>query len=132
MISANMTNYYRMRRTETFKGYVDADTKAEVIAFKALQEMREREDSQISKAEKAEQGGSGLCLGYTRVEDALPPRAGRYLCIWKGVDYPEYPDGIEDVLNFSGEYFHFEKVFSPGKVKVTHWMELPDRNTACK
>lgn len=45
VISANLSHLYKMRRTACYKGYVEADTKAEVIAFKALQEMEERENN---------------------------------------------------------------------------------------
>lgn len=43
IISANLYNYYQLCRSETPKGYTDADIEAEVICFKALREMRERE-----------------------------------------------------------------------------------------
>lgn len=42
IISANLTNYYKMRRDEKFKGYTETDTEAEVMAFMALREMAER------------------------------------------------------------------------------------------
>lgn len=43
IISANLTNYYRMRRGPGFeKGYVPADNEAEVICFMALKQMEER------------------------------------------------------------------------------------------
>ena len=43
IISANLANYYRMRRGPGFeKGYVPADTEAEVICFIALKQMEER------------------------------------------------------------------------------------------
>lgn len=43
IISANLNQLYKMRRDENFKGYVDAETEAEVICFKALQEMERSE-----------------------------------------------------------------------------------------
>ena len=43
IISANLMDLYKHRRaTYGGKGYTDADTTAEVICFKALQEMEER------------------------------------------------------------------------------------------
>ena len=42
IISANLADLYKKRRTESFKGYVDAEVEAEVICFKALKEMEER------------------------------------------------------------------------------------------
>lgn len=39
IISANLAEFYKMRRTNTFKGWTEADTEAEVIAFQALQRM---------------------------------------------------------------------------------------------
>ena len=39
IISANLYNYYNLCRSETSKGYTDADIEAEVICFKALKEM---------------------------------------------------------------------------------------------
>ena len=42
VISANLAELYKRRKSDAYKGYTDADIKAEVIAFKALQEMEER------------------------------------------------------------------------------------------
>ena len=43
IISANLMDLYKMRRaTYGGKGYTEADTEAEVICFKALQEMEKR------------------------------------------------------------------------------------------
>lgn len=61
---------------------------------------------------------------YNSIEDGPPPLPGRYLCIRKGLDHP---DGQEDVLYFNGEYFPWERVYSSGRVVVTHWMRLPAR-----
>jgi hypothetical protein len=44
IISANLMELYKLKKTDTFKGYVDADVEAEVICFKALQEMYERSE----------------------------------------------------------------------------------------
>ncbi len=46
VISANLAHLYKMRRIACYKGYVEADTMAEVITFKALQEMEEREKNE--------------------------------------------------------------------------------------
>ena len=43
VISGNLAQLYKMLKTPCFNGYVPADTEAEVIAFKALQEMQERQ-----------------------------------------------------------------------------------------
>lgn len=43
VISRNLAKLYSLCRTPHCKGYVPADTEAEVIAFKALQEMQERQ-----------------------------------------------------------------------------------------
>lgn len=40
IISSNLAHLYKLRRDDNYKGYVDADTEAEVIAFKALQLMQ--------------------------------------------------------------------------------------------
>ena len=44
IISANLTNLYKMRRAMNpkDKGYTEAETQAEVICFQALKEMQER------------------------------------------------------------------------------------------
>ena len=47
IISANLALLYSIRkellqRGEGYKGYTDADLEAEVVCFKALQEMQER------------------------------------------------------------------------------------------
>ncbi len=42
IISANLSDLYKKRRDEHFKGYVEADIQAEVICFQALKEMEER------------------------------------------------------------------------------------------
>ena len=42
IISANLFELYKRRRTETFKGYTETETEAEVIAFKALKEMEKK------------------------------------------------------------------------------------------
>lgn len=44
IISANLATLYRIRRAQNpgDKGYDDADTEAEVMAFRALKEMQER------------------------------------------------------------------------------------------
>lgn len=43
IISANLANYYRMRRGTGFeKGYTPADTEAEVVCLLALKHMEER------------------------------------------------------------------------------------------
>lgn len=49
IISANLKKFYELRRTPAFKGYVEDDTMAEVIAFKALQEKAEREENKPMK-----------------------------------------------------------------------------------
>ena len=46
IVSANRARFYKMRKTPTFKGYVDADTEAEVICFKALKEMDEKNNAE--------------------------------------------------------------------------------------
>lgn len=48
-ISHNLADYYKTRRTPTYPGYDHTDTQAEVIAFKALQEMAEREENKPLK-----------------------------------------------------------------------------------
>jgi hypothetical protein len=42
IISANLTELYKLRRAETFKGYTEAETEAEVICFMALKLLEER------------------------------------------------------------------------------------------
>ena len=42
IISANLMELYKLKRTENFKGFTDADIQAEVICFRALKEMEER------------------------------------------------------------------------------------------
>lgn len=63
VISRNLANYYRMRCTETFNGYDGVDTEAEVIAFKALQEMEER----MSKADKSALHEKTSCAAHEEV-----------------------------------------------------------------
>ena len=41
-ISANLAELYARRRNNVYNGYKDTDIQAEVVAFKALQEMEER------------------------------------------------------------------------------------------
>lgn len=50
IISANLNDHYKARRAmhPTSKGYTEAEIEAEVICFKALQEMDER----VSKEKK--------------------------------------------------------------------------------
>lgn len=36
IISANLMELYKLKRTDTFKGYTEADIEAEVICFTAL------------------------------------------------------------------------------------------------
>lgn len=45
IVSANLATLYRIRRAQNpdYKGFDDADSEAEVIAFRALKEMEERE-----------------------------------------------------------------------------------------
>jgi len=45
IISANLMQLYKWRRANNpnFKGYTDAEVEAEVICFKALEEMQEKE-----------------------------------------------------------------------------------------
>ena len=49
IISANMERLYKMRKTNCFKGYTEAETEAEVICFKALQEMEKRQSREKQK-----------------------------------------------------------------------------------
>lgn len=42
IISANLADLYKKRKDTCFKGYFDKDIQAEVICFKALQEMEKR------------------------------------------------------------------------------------------
>lgn len=42
IISADLADLYKMRKSKCFKGYTDAEIKAEVICFEALKEMEER------------------------------------------------------------------------------------------
>lgn len=44
IISANLADLYKKRKTNCFKGCVDADVQAEVICFQALKEMEEKND----------------------------------------------------------------------------------------
>lgn len=44
IISSNLMELYKCKRTETFKGYTAADLEAEVLCFKALREMYERNE----------------------------------------------------------------------------------------
>ena len=55
VISANLAHLYKMRRAACYKGYVEADTIAEIIAFKALQEMEEREKNEPLKLAELKQ-----------------------------------------------------------------------------
>lgn len=41
IISANLLELYKRRRTDKFKGYTDSETEAEVIVFMALKKMEE-------------------------------------------------------------------------------------------
>lgn len=45
IISANLAELYKLKRTDTYKGYTDADVQAEVVCFKALKEMEERNNA---------------------------------------------------------------------------------------
>ena len=51
IISANMMQLYKMRRAENpnFKGYTDAEVEAEVICFKALEQMEKQEKENENK-----------------------------------------------------------------------------------
>lgn len=46
IISANLCDLYKMRKTKCFKGYTDADIQAEVICFQALKEKEERDNAE--------------------------------------------------------------------------------------
>lgn len=46
IISANLAELYKRKRTKNFKGYTDDDVQAEVICFKALKEMEERNNAE--------------------------------------------------------------------------------------
>ena len=43
IISANLFDLYKKRKTKRFRGYTDADVEAEIICFRALKEKEERE-----------------------------------------------------------------------------------------
>lgn len=45
IISANLATLYKIRKDDKFKGYTDAEIDAEIICFKALQEMNQRSDN---------------------------------------------------------------------------------------
>jgi hypothetical protein len=45
IISANLTELYKLKKTDTFKGYTEADLDAEVWCFIALKEMYERSNT---------------------------------------------------------------------------------------
>ena len=45
IIAANLAELYKLKRTDTYKGYTDADVQAEVVCFKALKEMEERNNA---------------------------------------------------------------------------------------
>lgn len=55
IISGNLAQLYKMLKTPCFRGYVPADTEAEVIAFKALQELQERTDPKTLSIEELRQ-----------------------------------------------------------------------------
>jgi hypothetical protein len=38
--SANLMELYKLKKTDTFKGYTDADIEAELICFKAVNRMQ--------------------------------------------------------------------------------------------
>ena len=48
IISANLCDLYKKRKTNCFKGYVDAEIEAEVICFKALKEMEKKFKNEMS------------------------------------------------------------------------------------
>ena len=53
IISANLWDLYKKRRTETYKGYTEADTEAEVICFEALRKMqKDVSDTNVGKKEQ--------------------------------------------------------------------------------
>ena len=39
IISANLMELYKLKRTDTYKGFTDADVQAEVICFRALKNL---------------------------------------------------------------------------------------------
>ena len=49
IISANLADLYKKRKSECFKGYTEKEIKAEVICFKALKEMEERNKNDRKK-----------------------------------------------------------------------------------
>lgn len=46
IISANLAELAKRKKTKNFKGYTDNDVQAEVICFKALKEMEERNNAE--------------------------------------------------------------------------------------
>jgi hypothetical protein len=42
VISANLAELYKRRKSDAYEGHTDGDVEAEVIAFKALREMEAR------------------------------------------------------------------------------------------
>lgn len=95
VISGNLAQLYKMLKTPCFKGYVPADTEAEVIAFKALQEMQERlHPKPLSIDELKEMRGEPVW-----VQGPGFPQYGRWAIV-SGVD--EY-DG-DKILFLQGDY----------------------------
>ena len=46
IISANLARLYKMRQDDKLNGYTDDDIEAEIICFKALQEMNQRSNTE--------------------------------------------------------------------------------------
>lgn len=55
IVSANLSQLYKMLRTPTYKGYVDADTEAEVICFEALRRMHSQSKQEALPLRKLKQ-----------------------------------------------------------------------------
>lgn len=134
VISGNLAQLYKMLKTPCFKGYVPADTEAEVIAFKALQEMQERQCAkELTLNELLQMPGEPVFLEYkidshiftgwnvfdstrtTKHGDFLEMKGGRIYSV-VGLEMARFITGQEFQLREYGKTWHTHK-YKPEEVK---------------
>lgn len=127
VISRNLAKLYSLCRTPHCKGYVSTDTEAEVIAFKALQEMQERQcPKELTLDELLQMPGEPVFLEYkidghiftgwnvfdsvrtTKYGDLLEAKGGRVYSV-VGLEMAHFITGQEFQLREYGKSWHTHK-----------------------
>lgn len=121
VISANVMELYKRRKTSYYNGYTDADIEAEIICFNALKKASEANVPDTNVGNKSE---------WISVDERLPEEKGVYLTFQGGIFWINNFDAQKCKFGVWWHYTpdgRYEKNYRFIEAdKITHWMPLPE------